>query len=192
MSVDVEVELPRPVSLGAVARETGLVLGELLGGTVVPGFDVLDGDGRPLSGARLDRTLIGERLPPAPDGNRPAIFFDLVMPATGDGVQLMVIDHRPDNVFAIISPYRTCVGVTFAVGLGLATARLTGGPYTDEIRLAEDDETDPEAVIARTRLTAAGVDFAEECERYLRRAPAMTAWPTLRSAAGLPAWKSRV
>ncbi|WP_157239064.1 hypothetical protein [Catenuloplanes japonicus] len=73
---------------------------------------------------------------------------------------------------AVFSPYRTWVGVTVAVGLALATARLAGGRYVDEQigMLTGGPDHEPDQVIHRTRLRREpGDGFPARCEAYLRQ-----------------------
>lgn len=199
MSVDLEATLHTPVTLAALLDRARTILSGLLGITTVPDLGVFVdrryqqgkriGPGRCLDAAGLAATVIGD--PIAPDGADGAgsIHFEIDVPATGDGVRLMVIDFHDEQFgkssgpqHAVFSPYRTCVGVAVAAGLALAAAQLAHGEYLDEeIRMLRPGVHEPSQVINRTRLPEGNSDFAAQCERYLRQFPDLNGWPQVRS-----------
>ena len=182
MSVDLEVVLSRPVRLGELIDHGRRVLAELLGGDA-PELVVRDGAraDRPLmSTAETAGIVLGQ---PVPDNDH----FRVDVPATGDQVHVMAIDHAdidPEMGWeAVFSPSRSCVGVAVATGLALATAQVSEGRYVDgQIRMVPYDLGDPDIVIARTRLRAPVGDFDMRCEQYLRQFPHLGGWPRDRSA----------
>jgi hypothetical protein len=191
MSVELVASLGKPVTLDAVLRSGRQVVSDLLG-AAAPDLVVFadrryhqgerTDDGRRLTTAELKETVVGNRIPPAADGLVGSLHFDIDVPATGDGVFLMVVDHQGDGLddgrHAVFTPYRTCVGVAVAVSLALATAGLAGGRYVDEqIGMVTPAEDEPDEVINRTRLAERGQDFAFQCERYLRQFPHLNGWP---------------
>lgn len=134
------------------------------------------GPGRPLDDAELATIVVGDRMP-----DDRSDFFHVDIPATGDGVQLMVMDHDPE-VVAYLSPYRTCVGVVVGVGLALAVAQVSGGRYVDgDIGMVGHTGNDAGEVLARTRLREPGTDFEEQCVRYVRQFAHLNGWPRDRS-----------
>jgi hypothetical protein len=166
MSVDLVATLCRPVSLNAVVETARETLSTLLGGSAVPAFEVAAD-----SEYRQGATVIGG---PIVSG---VVGFEIAVPATGDGVRLMVVDHG-DERRAVFSPDRTCVGVAVATGLALAAARLGHGEFLDyEIFMLTPPVHDPGQVVSRTRLVDGGGDFGARCERYLRQFPDLNGWP---------------
>jgi len=191
MSVDIVATLAEPVTLDAVLRSGRQILFDLLGVAAPDLVVVADrqyqqsrriGEGRRLVEAELRATTIGHRIPAAENSFAESIHFEIDVPATGDGVFLMAIDHQGDGLddgrHAVFAPYRTCVGVGVAVALGLATARLGHGQYIDEqIKMVSPTENDPEDIIHRTRLSGKGEDFAVQCEKYVRQFRHLNGWP---------------
>jgi hypothetical protein len=174
MSVDLVGTLPRPVTLAAVVDQARTTLAELLGDPAVPELAVIRDRaydkgvrthaGRPLTTGELAVTEIG-------GGERS--HFDIDIPATGDIVWLMVSDDH-----AVFTPKRTCVGVTVAAGLALAVAKVAKGEYLDqEIWMLTPPVTNPDDVVAHTRLPDATDSFTVQCERYLRQFPNLNGWP---------------
>ena len=195
MSVDLVATLEKPVTLDAVLQSGRQVLADLLGVAAPELVVVVDreyrqgvrlGGGRQLAVAELRETVIGHRIPAADNGFAESIHFEIDIPATGDGVFLMMIDYQgdgpDDELHAVFSPYRTCVGVAVAAGLALTTARLGHGRYVDEeIGMITPSENDPDDVIDRTRLSEAGEDFAVQCEKYVRQFRHLNGWPRNRA-----------
>jgi hypothetical protein len=81
---------------------------------------------------------LGEPIAQDEAGLAGSVHLEIDVPATGDGVRLMVIDFKHEQFgelrghrVAVFSPYRTCVSVAVAVGLALAAAELGrgGGQY---------------------------------------------------------------
>jgi hypothetical protein len=189
MSVDLEVTMVKPVALADVLSEAQTVLSVLLNVAAVPALAVFTdreyqegrrlGQGHRLETAEQADIILGV---PLPEGEA---HFEIDLPETGDGVWLMVIDAETagwgTGREAVISPYRTCVGVALAAGLALATARLTEGRYVDEQIGMIRGLQEPDQVISRTRLPERGDDFAIQCERYLRQFPHLNGWPVDRS-----------
>lgn len=178
--------LPKLVTLAAVVREAAGTASDMLGLATAPDLAVFAdrkyqqgvrvGPGRRLGAVELSGTVIGERIPSA-------VHFEIDVPATGDGVFLMVVDDPDEQPYAVFSPYRNCVGVAVASFLALATARLAGGEYLDdEIQMLVPARTDPDDVVNRTRLSGPGADFATRCEEYLRQFERLNGWPYARSA----------
>jgi len=191
MSVDLMATLEEPVTLDAVLRSGHQVLSDLLGVmapelVVVAEREYQQGrridEGRRLVEAELRETTIGHRIPAAENSFAGSIHFEIDVPATGDRVLLMAIDHQgaglDDGRHAVFTPSRTCVGVAVAVALGLATARLGHGQYIDgQIKMVSPAENEPDDIIRRTRLSGRGEDFAVQCEKYVRQFPHLNGWP---------------
>lgn len=182
MSVDLEATLRTPITLAVLIDRTRNVLADLLGGVEVPYLAVLTDRrrGRALGPAGLSAAVIGEPIEPDQDGLSGSVFYDIDIPATGDGVRLMVIDFIgeasiDDDRHAVFSPSRTPVGITVATGLALATAQLGDGEFVDdEIRMLTPPVRDPDEVISRTRLEGPADDFVGQCTKYLRQFPGST------------------
>ncbi|MEV7553117.1 hypothetical protein AB0N89_26200 [Amycolatopsis sp. NPDC089917] len=198
MSVDLEATLRQPITLAAMIEQTRTTLSDLLGVTDVPDLEVFadrqyrqgarTDPGRRLDAAGLAAAVIGDPIAPGESGLSGGVHFEIDVPATGDGVSLMVIDHRHEQFgeyrhrCAVFSPDRTCVGVVVATGLALAAARLARGEYLDEeIRMVRPGLTEPDQVVDQTRLAEGGSDFAARCETYLRQFPGLGGWPRDRS-----------
>lgn len=208
MSVDLAATVRVPTTLAAVVDRARGVLSTLLDLPTVPDLVIVvdrphqqgarTGPDRRPDVVNLGATVIGH--PMAPDGTGAAgVPVKIDVPATGDGVRLMEIDlHDPefgafdDDRRAVVSPGRTCVGVTMATGVALAVAQLARGEFLDdEIRMLRPAVRDPDQVIGRTRLRGAEGDFAARCEEYLRQFPDLGGWPRDRSTAWPPAHPPR-
>lgn len=193
MSADLVATLSKPVTLAAVIDDARRILSELLAINDVPDLIVFshrefprtrNSPGRRLDIAELETTEVGG---PAETGLGGAVFFTIGLRATGDGVTMMVVDHRrltESNRSASFTPSKTCVGVTVATGLALATATVAEGEYVDqEIFMLKPPVYDPAEVITRTRLAEPSHDFAAQCERYLHQFPDLQGWPRRVSSA---------
>lgn len=159
------------------------MLCELLGLESVPSIDVFADPrfdqgrhlhpGRQLDAADLESETIG--------GLMSTDFFEFRLGQSGDKAWFLVAEGESDDedvVEAVFSPTRTCVGVVLATALSLAAAHHGRGEFLDrEIGMLEPDESDPEAVLARTKLTEPGSDFAAQCERYMRQFTRLNGWP---------------
>lgn len=196
VSLDLTATLRKPVPLAAVVERGRRTLADLLGTTTAPDLVVFadrgyrrgvrTDPGRRLGAAELDATVIGGPIPPDGGGPFGSVHFEIDVPATGDGVRLMVIDYHDEGIAryreAAFSPYRTCVGVVVATGLALAAARVADGEYVDEeIAVLTPPVREPDRFVDRTRLTGGSGDFAARCEEYLRQFPALRDWPADRS-----------
>ncbi|MDR7278785.1 hypothetical protein [Catenuloplanes atrovinosus] len=186
MSVDLEATLERPVAFADVLNAAREVLSVMLNVSTVPALAVF-ADREYQQGQRVGQ---GRRLEPADimigvPLTEGAVHFEIDLPATGDGARFMVIDGAAEGWgsgrTAVISPYRTCVGVALATGLALATAQLAGGRYIDEQIGMLSGCHAPDHVIGRTRLLERGDDFTVQCERYLRQFSHLNGWPEDRS-----------
>lgn len=189
MSVDIKATIPAPVALDAVVATARETMADLLGLPSAPALTVFADRryrlGRPVDeGRRLaEADLAAETL-----GRRPAEpgFFEVEVELTGDRTWLNVMDYadldEPDEeslpIEAVLSPYRTCVGVVTAASFALAVALCAGGDFVDdEIRMLDPAESDPRAVIERTRLKASADDLAVRAERYMRQFARLSGWP---------------
>lgn len=188
-----------PVTLAATLGRTRVILSDLLAIVSVPDLTVFagrqyqrgarTGPGRRLDAAELAATVIGDPIAPGEAGVHASTHFEIDVPATGDGVRLMVVDYHDEQSgdltghrHAVISPYRTCVAVTLAAALALAMAELAQGDYLDEqVRMLRPGAHLPGEVIDRTRLAGGSGDFAARCEKYLRQFPHLNGWPQNRS-----------
>lgn len=193
--MDLEATLPKPIAMAAVIDQARRNLSTLLAVDTVPDLMVFvdrhyqqgvrTEPGRCLDAAGLAATVIGGPIPADETG---LSAFEIDVPATGDGVWLMVIDVDDElggcrsDWRAVFSPYRTCVGVAVANALALAVAQLADGEYLDEeIRMLRPQVHDPGEVINHSRLPEPGSDFAAQCEKYLRQFPDLNGWPRTRS-----------
>lgn len=171
-----------PITLAVLIDRTRNVLADLLGGVDVPDLAVVTDRrrGRQLGPAGLAAAVIGEPIEPDADGLSGSVFYDIDVPATGDGVRLMVIDFIgeasiDDDRHAVFSPSRTAVGVTVATGLALATAQLADGEFVDdEIRMLTPPVREPDEMVNRTRLDGPADNFVVQCGKYLKQFPNLT------------------
>jgi hypothetical protein len=189
MSVDLEATMEKAVALADVLNAAREVISVMLNVSTVPALSVFADreyqqgqrvvQGRQLEAAEQADIMIGI---PLPEG---AVHFEIDLPETGDGAWLMVIDGVAERWGsgreAVFSPYRTCVGVTLATGLALATAQLAEGRYIDEQIGMLSGRYEPGQVIGRTRLPERGNDFAIQCEKYVRQFSHLNGWPENRS-----------
>ncbi|MEU8660926.1 hypothetical protein [Actinoplanes philippinensis] len=189
MSVDLEATMEKAVALADFIDAAREVVSVMLNVSAMPALAVFAdreyqqgqrvGQGRQVEAAEQADIMIGV---PLTEG---AVHFEIDVPETGDGAWLMVIDGAAEGWGsgreAVFSPYRTCVGVTLAAGLALATAQLAEGRYIDEQIGMLRGRHEPAQVISRTRLPGRGDDFAIQCEKYVRQFSHLNGWPEDRS-----------
>ena len=187
VSVDLSATVQSPTTLAVVVSTARSMLRELLGLESVPSIDVFADPrfdqgrqihpGQRLSTADLESETIGGRMS--------AGYFEFRVGRNGDKAWFFVADDE-GMVDAVFSPMRTCVGVVLATALSLAAAHHGHGEFLDlEIRMLEPGESDPEAILARTKLTEPGSEFATQCERYMRQFTRLNGWPTDASIASM-------
>jgi len=179
VSVDLFATVQSPTTFAVVVSSARSMMCELLGLRAVPTIEVFADprydrgrevhSGRLLSEANLGAEMIGGRMS--------AGYFKFRLDLTGDAAWFFVTEDE-GMVDAVFTPMRTCTGVVLATALSLAAARHECGEFLDlEIRMLEPGESDPEAMLARTRLTAPGTGFAAQCERYMRQFTPLNDWP---------------
>jgi len=108
MSVDLDATLRKPITLAAVLEQARTIVPDLLGIITVPGL-VVFGDrqyqqgartdpGRCLDAAELAGAVIGDPIASDETGLSGSTRFEIDVPATGDGVRLMVADHHHEQL----------------------------------------------------------------------------------------------
>lgn len=195
MSVDLIATIRNPVALAEVLEAERGVLKMLLATDSLPDLVVVEGSeyergvqvapGHPMATAELAAVMVGEAIPPGPDGLAGARFFELDVTGVEERTRIMLFDFHYDDgkhegdwpVQALASPTRSCVGVVVAAGFALAAAIEGRGEFIDETRMSQPPVDDPRRFIEQTRLREPDDDFAAQCERFMRQFPDLGGWP---------------
>jgi hypothetical protein len=193
--VDLIATVRDPVALAEVLETERGVLKVLLATDSLPDLVVVEGreyergvqvaPGHPMAAAEVAAVMVGEAIPPGPDGAAGSRFFELDVAGFEERTWIMLFDfHYEDGeceggwpVQALASPTRSCVGVVVAAGFALAAAIEGRGEFTDETRMLRPPVDGPRRFIEQTRLREPGDDFAAQCEKFLRQFPDLGGWP---------------